>query len=41
MEGRSKLPTWSSAEKFDTEQKHVGVEKSDSFTSLQNYSILY
>lgn len=41
MEGRSKLPTWSSTAEFDTEHKHAGVEKSDNFTSLQNYSILY
>lgn len=27
MEGRSKLPTWSSAAKFDTEHKHAGAEQ--------------
>lgn len=41
MEGRSKLPTWSSAAKFDTEHKHAGVETSDNFTSLQDDNILY
>lgn len=41
MGGRFKLPTCSSAAKFDTEHKHAGVEKSNNFSSLQNYSIVY